>query len=66
MKQRHYMMEIYADIKRAYCYRNYHLLHWKFPMMVTQHSVKSYWLLNTQSRVLQADWLTLEIMRRQL
>ena len=30
-------------------------------MMVTQHSVKCYWLLNTQSRVLQADWFILEI-----
>ena len=26
-----------------------------------QHSVNSDWLLNTQSRVLQADWLILEI-----
>ena len=33
----------------------------KFPMMLLQHSVNSDWLLNTQSRVLQADWFILEI-----
>ena len=30
-------------------------------MMLIQHSVNSDWLLNTQSRVLKADWLILEI-----
>ena len=30
-------------------------------MMFIQHSVNSDWLLNTQSRVLQADWFILEI-----
>ena len=30
-------------------------------MMLIQHSVNSDWLLNTQSRVLQADWFILEI-----
>ena len=30
-------------------------------MMLEQHSVKSDWLLNTQSRVLHADWFILEI-----
>ena len=30
-------------------------------MMLTQHSVNSDWLFNTQSRVLQADWFRLEI-----
>ena len=29
-------------------------------MIPIQHSVKSDWLLNAQSRVLQADWLVLE------
>ena len=29
-------------------------------MMLIQHSVNSDWLFNTQSRVLQADWLMLE------
>ena len=29
-------------------------------MMRIQHSVNSDWLFNTQSRVLQADWLILE------
>ena len=29
-------------------------------MMLVQHSVNSDWLFNTQSRVLQADWLILE------
>ena len=29
-------------------------------MMLIQHSVNSDWLFNTQSRVLQADWLILE------
>ena len=30
-------------------------------MTLLQHSVYSDWLLNTQSRVLQADWFILEI-----
>ena len=29
-------------------------------MMLIQHSVNSDWLFNTQSRVLQTDWLMLE------
>ena len=29
-------------------------------MMLIQHSVNSDWLFDTQSRVLQADWLILE------
>ena len=32
----------------------------KFPMMLKQHSVNSDWLFNTQSKVLQTDWLMLE------
>ena len=33
----------------------------KLRMTLLQHSVNSDWLLNTQSRVLQADWFILEI-----
>ena len=35
-------------------------------MMFLEHLVNFDWLFNTQSRVLQADWFILEIMRRQL
>ena len=36
-------------------------MNWKFPIMLTQRSVNSDWLFNTQSRVLlQGDWLMLE------
>ena len=34
--------------------------HWKFPMMLIQHSVTPDWLFNTPSRVLRGDWLMLE------
>ena len=30
-------------------------------MLLTQHSINSDWLFTTQYRVLQADWLILEI-----
>ena len=45
---------------------NYLIMYWKFLMMFIEHSVNSDWLFNTQSRLLQADWLILDIMRRQL
>ena len=35
-------------------------MYWKFPMILIQHSVNSDWLFNTQSRILQVDWLILE------
>ena len=35
------------------------VLYWKFLMVHIQHS-ESDWLINTQSNVLQADWLILE------
>ena len=38
----------------------YLLMYWKFPMMLINLSVKSDWLFNTQSRVLQSDWLIIE------
>ena len=36
------------------------LIYWEFPIMLIQHPANSDWLLSTQSRVLQADWLILE------
>ena len=35
-------------------------MHWKFPMMLMNHSVNYDWLFNTQSKALLADWLILE------
>ena len=34
-------------------------------MMLTQHSVNSDWLFNTQSRVQHADWFILEINEKE-
>ena len=42
------------------CHWNYLLVYWKFPMMLIQNSGNYDWLFNTQSRVVQADWLMLE------
>ena len=33
---------------------------WKFPMSLYNTQSKSDWLFNTQSRILQADWLSVE------
>ena len=35
-------------------------------MILMQHSVNSDWLFNTQSRVLQADWLILENKEKEI
>ena len=33
-------------------------------MLIIQHSVNSDWPFNTQSKVLQADWFTMEIIEK--
>ena len=40
--------------------QNYPLLYWKFPIIPIQHSAEIWFLFDTQSKELQADWLILE------
>ena len=52
--------QLHFKLNRACYYWNYLLIYRKFPMMLIHHSADWDLLFNTQSRVLQADWLVLE------
>ena len=53
------LTKIMTNICRG-CHWNYLRVYWKFPMMLIQNSGNYDWLFNTQSKVLQVDWLMLE------